>query len=49
MTVQRVLGDYMQMKTLPKSTVFYGSFSGNGAAVGGVTSQIDPFYFQVGG
>jgi hypothetical protein len=46
---QRVLGDYMQTKTVPKSSAFYGSFSGNGAAVGGPVSQIDPFYFQVGG
>jgi len=44
---QRVLGDYMQTKTLPNKAEFFGSFSGNGAAAGGKTSEIDPFFFKV--
>lgn len=43
---QRVLGDYMQMKTIGGRN-FFGSFAGNGAAVGGKVSEIHPFFFRV--
>lgn len=43
---QRVLGDYMQTKTVRET--FYGSFAANGAALGSSVASIDPIYFQVG-
>jgi hypothetical protein len=44
---QRVLADYMQTKTLLKGETFYGSFSGNAAALGAPVSRIDPMFFRV--
>lgn len=41
---QRVLGDYMQMKTL--GCTFYGAFTGNGAPFGRTISNHDPIFFK---
>ncbi len=43
---QRVLGDYMQTKSMRNT--FYGSFSANGAALGSPVATIDPIFFRVG-
>jgi hypothetical protein len=37
----------MQTKTLLKGETFYGSFSGNAAALGAPVSRIDPMFFRV--
>src|SRR2546428_7865774 len=42
---QRVLGDYMQMKTVGRT--FYGSFTGNGAPFGRPGANPDPIFFKV--
>lgn len=42
---QRVLGDYMQMKTVGRT--FYGSFTGNGAPFGRPVANHDPIFFKV--
>ena len=42
---QRVLGDYQQMKAV--GNTFYGVFTGNGAAFGRSTSNLDPIFFKV--
>ncbi|NOQ13960.1 MAG: choice-of-anchor D domain-containing protein [Methyloprofundus sp.] len=41
---QRVLGDYMQMKTI--GNCFYGAFTGNGAPFGRPISNHDPIFFK---
>jgi len=41
---QRVLGDYMQMKTL--GNCFYGAFTGNGVAFGRPFANHDPIFFK---
>jgi hypothetical protein len=41
---QRVLGDYMQTKTL--GNCFYGSFTANGAPFGRPFSNHDPIFFK---
>jgi len=40
---QRVLGDYLQLKTLGKT--FYGVFPGNGVPFGRTFANIDPIFF----
>jgi hypothetical protein len=42
---QRVLGDYMQMKTV--GNTFYGAFTGNGVAFGRPFANHDPIFFRV--
>src|SRR5262245_1227862 len=42
---QRVLGDYMQMKTV--GNTFYGAFTGNGVAFGRPFANNDPIFFRV--
>ena len=41
---QRVLGDYMQMKTVGRT--FYGAYTGNGATFGRPVSNHDPIFFK---
>jgi hypothetical protein len=41
---QRILGDYQQMKAV--GATFYGVFSGNGAALGRSTADMDPIFFK---
>jgi hypothetical protein len=41
---QRVLGDYMQMKTVGRT--FYGAYTGNGATFGRAVSNHDPIFFK---
>jgi hypothetical protein len=41
---QRVLGDYMQMKTL--GNTFYGAFTGNGVPFGRPFANHDPIFFR---
>ena len=41
---QRVLGDYMQMKTLGEC--FYGSFTANGVPFGRPFANHDPIFFK---
>jgi hypothetical protein len=42
---QRVLGDYMQTKTLENT--FYGAFTGNGVVFGRPFANHDPIFFRV--
>lgn len=42
---QRVLGDYMQMKTVGRT--FYGAFTGNGVPFGRPFANHDPIFFRV--
>jgi hypothetical protein len=42
---QRVLGDYIQVKTVGQT--FYGSFTGNGAPLGRAISNNDPIFFVI--
>jgi hypothetical protein len=42
---QRVLGDYMQVKSV--GTAFFGAFTGNGAALGRTVSNHDPIFFRI--
>lgn len=42
---QRVLGDYMQTKTLENT--FYGAFTGNGVGFGRPFANHDPIFFRV--
>ena len=42
---QRVLGDYMQTKSL--GNTFYGAFTGNGVAFGRPFANNDPIFFRV--
>jgi hypothetical protein len=42
---QRVLGDYMQMKTM--GNTFYGAFTGNGVPFGRPFANNDPIFFRV--
>lgn len=44
-TRQRVLGDYLQLKSVGRT--FYGVFPGNGVPFGRTTSNIDPIFFKV--
>jgi hypothetical protein len=41
---QRILGDYQQLRVVRNT--FFGVFSGNGAAFGRSTSNIDPIFFK---
>lgn len=41
---QRVLGDYMQMKTVGRT--FYGAYTGNGASFGRPIANHDPIFFK---
>ena len=41
---QRVLGDYMQMKTIGRT--FYGAYTGNGSTFGRPVSNHDPIFFK---
>ena len=50
---QRVLGDYMQMKTLPEqredhacAAIFYGAFTANGVPFGRPFANHDPIFFR---
>lgn len=47
---QRVLGDFQQLKTVngtEAGATFYGSFTGNGAALGDATANNDAIFFKV--
>lgn len=41
---QRVLGDYVQLKTVGRT--FYGTFTGNGAPFGRPVSNHDPYFYK---